>query len=302
MTTDYHKPALLNQCMDGLRINPGGVYVDATFGGGGHARELLRLLDERGRLIAFDQDEEVVQQLPEDERLVFVRSNFRYLTNFLKYHHVEKVDGILADLGVSFNHFDSPERGFSFRFGEQLLDMRMNRKGRQKAADILERYTEEQLADLFFHYGELQHARRIASAIVKARRQTDVTTASGLMAVVEPLLKREEVKKELSKLFLALRIEVNDEMGALRKFLLQCPGVLKPAGRIAVLSYHSLEDRLVKNFFKSGNFEGKIEQDFFGNRKTPLRPVNNRVIVPDENEIADNPRARSAKLRVAELI
>jgi 16S rRNA (cytosine1402-N4)-methyltransferase len=301
MAAEYHIPALLTQCMEGLCIKPDGVYVDVTLGAGGHAREILKQLGERGKLIALDQDEEVVRNLPEDERFIFERGNFRFLTNYLKYHRIEKVDGILADLGVSFNHFDSPERGFSFRFGEQKLDMRMNRKARLKASDVLENYTEAQLADVFYHYGELSNARRIATAIVKARRQTDITTAAGLTEAVEPLLKKEDVKKELSKLFLSIRIEVNDEITALRKFLSQCPEVLKPSGRIAVLSYHSIEDRLVKNFFKSGNFEGKVEQDFFGNRKTPFRLVNNKVIVPDESEIAANPRARSAKLRVAEL-
>jgi len=306
MATEYHIPALLTQCMEGLHIKPDGVYVDATLGGGGHASELLKRLGKQGKLIAFDQDEEVTsnpstQNLLTDKRFIFVRSNFRFLTNFLKYHQIEKVDGILADLGVSFSHFDSPERGFSFRFGDQKLDMRMNRQARLKASDMLENYTEAQLADLFYYYGELPNARRIAAAIVKARRQTDVTTAAGLTEVIEPILKKEDVKKDLSKLFMAIRIEVNDEMTALRKFLLQCPAVLKPAGRIAVLSYHSLEDRLVKNFFKSGNFDGKIVQDFYGNKLVPFRLVNNKVIVADESEIAANPRARSAKLRIAEV-
>ena len=306
MAAEYHIPALLNHCIEGLNIKPDGVYVDATLGGGGHAREILKYLGEKGKLIAFDQDEEVMQNLlndkiAEDERFTFVRGNFRFLINFLRYHRIEKVDGILADLGVSFNHFDSPERGFSFRFDEKL-DMRMNRKARLKASDMLENYTETQLADIFYHYGELSNARQIAAAIVKMRRQTDITTTTGLMKTVEPLLKKEIAKKELSKLFLAIRIEVNSEMTALRKFLSQCPEGLNPKGRIVVLSYHSLEDRLVKNFFKSGNFEGKVEQDFFGNRKSPFRLVNNKVIVPDDKEIAANPRARSAKLRIAELI
>lgn len=296
----YHIPALLKDTIDSLNINPDGVYVDATFGGGGHAREILNRLGPDGRLIAFDQDEEVIQNIPDDPRIIFVRSNFRYLTNFLKYHQIEKVDGILADLGVSFHHFDDPQRGFSFRFDGEL-DMRMNQRATGKASDMLEKYSEEQLADVFYYYGELSNARKIAAAIVKARENVKIKTISTLLEILSPFLKKDKQKKETAKVFQAIRIEVNKEMDVLKKFLVQSQYVLNPEGRLVILTYHSLEDRLVKNFFKSGNFEGKVEQDFFGNRLSPFRLVNNKVIVPDEEEIARNPRSRSAKLRIAEL-
>ena len=300
METVYHIPALLQQCIDGLDIKPDGVYVDATFGGGGHAREILKQLGPKGKLIGFDQDEDVIRNIPDDPRFLFVRSNFKYLVNFLKYHQIERVDGILADLGVSFHHFDDSNRGFSFRFNGEL-DMRMNQKAPVKASDILERYSEKQLADIFYYYGELANARKIAATIVKARENVKIKTTAKLLEVLEPLFKKDKQKKEMAQVFQAIRIEINNEMDALRKFLTQSQKVLKPGGRLVILTYHSLEDRLVKNFFKSGNFEGKIEQDFFGNRKTPFRLINNRVIVPDEEEMANNPRSRSAKLRIAEF-
>jgi 16S rRNA (cytosine1402-N4)-methyltransferase len=286
--------------MEGLNIKPDGIYIDATFGGGGHAREILKQLGPKGRLIGFDQDEDAIRNIPNDPRFLFVQSNFKYLTNFLKYHQIEKVDGILADLGVSFHHFDDSQRGFSFRFDGEL-DMRMNQKASLKASDILEKYSEKQLADVFYYYGELSNARKIAATIVKARESVKIKTTTALLEILEPLFRKDKQKKEMAQLFQSIRIEVNDEMDALRRFLTQSQKVLKPGGRLVVITYHSLEDRLVKNFLKSGNFEGKVEQDFFGNKKTPFRLVNNKVIVPGEEEVANNPRSRSAKLRIAEL-
>lgn len=297
----YHIPALLNPCMEGLDIKLDGVYVDVTFGGGGHSREILKRLGDNGRLISFDQDADAIRNVIDDDRFTFVRSNFKYLSNFLKYHGVEKVDGILADLGVSFHHFDDSSRGFSFRF-DGKLDMRMNAEAGLKASDVLESYSEEQLADVFFYYGELKNARRIASVIVKSREEKKIETISHLLDLLEPLMGKDRQKKDLAKVFQALRIEVNKEMDVLKRLLVQAQNVLKPGGRIVVLTYHSLEDRLVKNFLKAGNFEGKVEQDFYGNRLSPFKLVNNKVIVPDAEEIERNPRSRSAKLRVAELI
>ena len=297
----YHIPALLNPCMEGLDIKPDGVYVDVTFGGGGHSREILKRLGDNGRLISFDQDADAIRNVIDDDRFTFVRSNFKYLSNFLKYHGVEKVDGILADLGVSFHHFDDSSRGFSFRF-DGKLDMRMNTEADLKASDVLENYSEEQLADVFFYYGELKNARRIASVIVKSREEKKIETISQLLDLLEPLMGKDRQKKDLAKVFQALRIEVNKEMDVLKRLLTQARNVLKPGGRIVVLTYHSLEDRLVKNFLKAGNFEGKVEQDFYGNRLSPFKLVNNKVIVPDAEEIERNPRSRSAKLRVAELV
>jgi len=300
METVYHIPALLPQCIDGLEIKPDGIYVDVTLGGAGHSKEILKHLGKNGKLIGFDQDEDAIRNIPNDPRFIFVRGNFKHLTNFLKYHGIEKVDGILADLGVSFHHFDNSQRGFSFRF-DGNLDMRMNQKAPVKASDILEKYSEKQLADIFFHYGELANARKIAATIVKTRENVKIKTTATLLGILEPLFKKDKQKKEMAQVFQAIRIEINNEMEALRRFLTQSQTVLKPGGRLVILTYHSLEDRLVKNFFKSGNFEGKVEQDFFGNKKTPFRLVNNKVIVPDEEEIANNPRSRSAKLRIASL-
>ena len=295
----YHIPALLDACIDGLALRPDGTYVDVTFGGGGHSRAILDRLGEGGHLYAFDQDEDACANRIDDPRFTFVRSNFRFLKNFMRYHDVEQIDGLLADLGVSFHHFDASERGFSFRL-DGALDMRMNRRARTTAADIVEEYTQEQLADMFYLYGELRTARRIAEAIVSARRVQKIATTARLVDVVMPYIDRRQEKKELAQLFQALRIEVNHEMEALRRMLLSASELVRPGGRIAVLTYHSLEDRLVKNFFKTGNFEGRAEKDFFGRIEAPLRPVNNKVIVPDEEEVARNPRARSAKLRIAE--
>lgn len=301
MANVYHTPALLYPCMEGLSINPSGVYVDVTFGGGGHSREILSRLNERGRLFGFDQDLDAMQNIVDDKRFTFVRSNFRYISNFLEYYGVEKVDGILADLGVSFHHFDESDRGFSFRF-DGKLDMRMNQKATQTAAEVLNRYSEERLADIFYYYGELKQARKIASAIEARRKNEKFDTISDFVSVVEPWVGKDKQKKILACLFQALRIEVNREMDVLKKMLESSLSLLNPGGRLVVLTYHSLEDRLVKNFMKSGNFEGKVQQDFFGNRISPFRLVNNKVIVPDDTEIAMNPRSRSAKLRIAEFI
>ena len=297
----YHTPALLYPCMEGLAINPSGIYVDVTFGGGGHSREILSRLGSEGRLFGFDQDLDAMQNIIDDARFTFVRSNFRYISNFMEYHGVDKVDGILADLGVSFHHFDESGRGFSFRF-DGKLDMRMNQHAVMTAADVLNRYTEEQLADLFYYYGELMSARKIASVVVARRAEKKFEMISDLVNIVEPLVGKDKQKKNLACLFQALRIEVNREMEVLKKLLQSSLNLLNPGGRLVVLTYHSLEDRLVKNFMKSGNFEGKVEQDFFGNRMSPFKLVNNKVIVPDCEEIEQNPRSRSAKLRIAEFL
>ncbi len=301
MEPTYHIPALLQPCMEHLDIKPDGIYVDVTFGGGGHSKEILRRLGPKGRLVSFDQDSDAQRNLVDDPRFTFVCSNFKYLQNFLEYHNIDKVDGILADLGVSSHHFDEQSRGFSFRFDAEL-DMRMNTKARQKASDLLNSYDEAKLADVFFFYGELKNARKLATTIVKKRESEPIKTTGDLLRLVEPLFGQDRQKKEVTKVFQALRIEVNQEMDALKRMLEQTTNVLKPGGRLVVLTYHSLEDRIVKNFMKSGNCEGKVEQDFFGNRNTPFKLVNNKVIVPDDQEIADNPRSRSAKLRAAELL
>ena len=297
----YHIPALLDACMAGLAVQPDGTYVDVTFGGGGHSRAILERLGDKGRLYAFDQDEDACVNRIEDNRFTFVRSNFRFLKNFMRYYDVDSIDGLLADLGVSFHHFDASERGFSFRF-DGALDMRMNRRPRTTAADIIESYTQEQLSDIFYLYGELRSARKIAGAVVSARRVQKIDTTTRLVEVVSPYIDKRQEKKELAQLFQALRIEVNQEMEALRRMLLSACELVRPGGRIAILTYHSLEDRLVKNFFKTGNFEGRVEKDFFGRIESPLRPVNNKVIVPDDDEVIRNPRARSAKLRIAEKL
>lgn len=295
----YHVPALLTETIEGMNIRPDGVYVDVTFGGGGHSKAILQHLGGNGRLFGFDQDVDAVANIPDDSRFTFVRSNFRYLKNFLKYHGVEKIDGLLADLGVSSHHFDEAERGFSFRFDGEL-DMRMNVAARTTAADVLANYSEEQLADVFYLYGELHNARKIARTIVLKREKEPIVRISQFVEVLRPYFSREKEKKDMARVFQALRIEVNSEMKVLEEMLMQCVELLAPGGRIAVLTYHSLEDRLVKNFFRSGNFEGKLEKDFFGNVIAPLRVVNNKVIVAGDEEIAMNPRARSAKLRIAQ--
>jgi 16S rRNA (cytosine1402-N4)-methyltransferase len=297
--SEYHVPVMLQACMDGLVLKPNGIYVDVTFGGGGHSREIIKHL-KKGKLYGFDQDEDAEQNIPDDPRFVFVRSNFRYLSNFLKFHGETQVDGILADLGVSSHHFDDNERGFSFRFEEGALDMRMNQKAGLKASDIVNTYSEEKLATVFYQYGELKNSRKIASALVQARSEVRIETVADFLEVIRPFFFREKEKKDMARVFQALRIEVNQEMQALEEMLLQSLEALKPGGRMVVMTYHSLEDRLVKNFFKTGNFEGKSEQDFYGNFLTPFKLINNKVIIADEEEQARNPRSRSAKLRIAE--
>ena len=295
----YHVPVLLKESVDGMNICPNGTYVDVTFGGGGHSREILSRLEKDGRLLGFDQDEDAERNIVDDPRFIFVRSNFRYLHNFLRYHDIEKVDAILADLGVSSHHFDDSERGFSFRF-DGALDMRMNKRAGLTAADVVNTYAEERMADIFYLYGELKNSRKLASVIVKARANGQIKTIGEFLEIIKPLFGREREKKELAKVFQALRIEVNQEMEALKEMLTAATEALKPGGRLVVITYHSLEDRMVKNIMKTGNVEGKTTQDFFGNLQTPFKLVNNKVIVPDEEEIERNPRSRSAKLRIAE--
>lgn len=296
----YHVPVLLNESIDGLNICQGGVYVDVTFGGGGHSREILRRLGAQGRLYSFDQDADALQNVPEgDERFTFVQSNFRYLSNWMRYYGEEEVDGVLADLGVSSHHFDDEQRGFSFRF-DAPLDMRMNQKASHTAADIVNGYSEERLADVLYLYGELRNARRIAAALVRARQSHPIATTQQLSDAVAPVIGREREKKELAKVFQSLRIEVNHEMEALKEMLQAAVNVLRPGGRLSVITYHSLEDRIVKNFMKTGNAEGRMNQDFFGRIDAPFRLVNNKVLVPTDEEQASNPRSRSAKLRIAE--
>lgn len=294
----YHVPALLNESIDGLKVLPSGIYVDVTFGGGGHSREILNRLGDNGRLLGFDQDEDAVANIIPDNRFTFVRSNFRYLKNFLRYHGISQVDGVIADLGVSSHHFDDSVRGFSFRFSGDL-DMRMNRGASLNAADILNDYQEDKLADVFYKWGELKNARRIASSVVEYRAKKKIEKTDDLLEIVSPFTRRDKERKILAQTFQALRIEVNGEMDALTEMLMQSLDVLKPGGRFSVISYHSLEDRLVKNFFRTGNFEGNLVKDFFGNPLTPFEVINRKVIIPSDEEQKSNPRSRSAKLRIA---
>ena len=283
----YHVPVLLKESVDGLNIQPGGIYVDVTFGGGGHSREILSRLSEGAHLYSFDQDADAERNVVANPNFTFVCSNFRYLKNWMRYYGVDGLDGLLADLGVSSHHFDDESRGFSFRF-DSPLDMRMNKRAGKTAADIVNEYDEAALADLF------------AAALVKARAAQKIETTKDFMAAVEPLFKREREKKDMAKLFQALRIEVNHEMDALKEMLRSATELLKPGGRLSVITYHSLEDRIVKNMMKAGNPEGKVEQDFFGRIETPFKLINNKVIIPDDEEQERNPRSRSAKLRIAE--
>ncbi len=303
MTAAYHTPVMLRESIDGLNIcAAGGVYVDATFGGGGHAREILRRLDAvgGGHLYAFDHDEEARANVPASAHLTFVHSNFRYLRNWMRYYKVPAVDGILADLGVSSHHFDAAARGFSFRY-DAPLDMRMNQHCRRTAAHLLAEETEEALADIFYHYGELRMARRIAHAVVQQRQRTPLLTSYDLLRATESLFAREREKKEVAKMFQALRIAVNDELGALAALLTAAPSLLRQGGRLVVLTYHSLEDRMVKNMMKTGTADGNNEGDPYGRRAAaPLRMVTRRALQPSTAEQRDNPRARSAKLRIAE--
>lgn len=295
MNEVYHIPAMLKETIEGLNIKPDGTYVDVTFGGGGHSRAILGHLGRLGHLYSLDQDKDALTNAIDDPKWTFVHSNFRYLRNWMDYYGVTAIDGILADLGVSFHHFDCPERGFSFRFSAPL-DMRMNQTAKRTAADIVNTYSEEELAQLFWLYGELKNGRTIARNICKTRTQTPILRTEDLVAASRIPA---EMTKELARLFQALRIEVNDEMGALRDMLVAARDLLTPGGRIAVLTYHSLEDRLVKNFLRSGNLEGTIEKDFYGNNLSPFTLIEKgREASPEE--IARNPRARSAKLRIAE--
>lgn len=297
----YHIPALLNECIEGLSIKPNGVYVDATFGGGGHSRAIISKLGETGHLYGFDQDQDAMVNAINDPRFTFVYSNFAYITNFMRFYDVKQVDGILADLGVSFHHFDESDRGFSFRL-DGTLDMRMNQRGGKDARWILANYSEEQLSQIFYLYGELKNSRKLANAIVKFRQNKSINTTGELLDIVRPFIKPAQEKKELAQVFQALRIEVNNEIDVLKSLLSQTTKVLKPGGRIVILTYHSLEDRLVKNFLKSGNIEGNLEKDFFGKINSPFKLINNKVIVASNEEVERNPRARSAKLRIAEKL
>ena len=314
----YHVPVLLKESVDGLNIKPGGIYVDVTFGGGGHSREILSRIGTKGHLFSFDQDADAennifesedndinntdtqkARRFVDDSRFTFVRSNFRYLKNWMQYYGIEHIDGLLADLGVSSHHFDDESRGFSFRF-DAPLDMRMNKRAGKTAADIINEYDEEQLADLFYLYGELKNSRRIAATLVAARKQAFIATTSHFIRAVEPLFSREREKKDMAKLFQALRIEVNHEMTALKEMLTSATALLTHRGRLSIITYHSLEDRIVKNVIKTGNIEGKVNQDFFGRIESPYKLINNKVITPSEDELSINSRSRSAKLRIAE--
>ena len=314
----YHVPVLLKESVDGLNIKPGGIYVDVTFGGGGHSREILSRIDTKGHLFSFDQDADAennifesedndinntdtqkARRFVDDSRFTFVRSNFRYLKNGMQYYGIEHIDGLLADLGVSSHHFDDESRGFSFRF-DAPLDMRMNKRAGKTAAEIINEYDEEQLADLFYLYGELKNSRRIAATLVAARKQAFIASTSDFIRAVEPLFSREREKKDMAKLFQALRIEVNHEMTALKEMLTSATALLTHGGRLSIITYHSLEDRIVKNVMKTGNIERKVNQDFFGRIESPYKLINNKVITPSEDELSINSRSRSAKLRIAE--
>lgn len=296
--SEYHVPVLLKESIEALDINPDGIYVDVTFGGGGHSRAILEKLSTRGHLFSFDQDLDAMKNAFQDDRFTFVRSNFMYLKNFLKYYGVEKIDGLLADLGVSSHHFDDEERGFSFRFNAPL-DMRMNKSTSVSAADVLNTYPESKLTNIFSLYGELSNAKKIAHTIVQKRNDNPIVDTNQLLDIVKPYFMREREKKDLAKLFQALRIEVNNEMMVLRKMLNQTAEVMNSNGKLVVITYHSLEDRIVKNFIKSGNCEGDIQKDFYGNIISPFKALNNKVITPSEIEMNANPRSRSAKMRVA---
>lgn len=297
----YHIPVLLNESINGLNINPEGTYVDVTFGGGGHSKEILNHLNSAGHLYSFDQDKDAEQNILPNSNFTFVRSNFKYLKNFMMYHEEPQIDGLLADLGVSSHHFDDSTRGFSFRFNG-LLDMRMNQSSGQTASDILNNYTEQSLANLFYLYGEIKNSRKLAYTITKYRKEKEFSSIEDFVEVIKPLFGPQRLKKELAKVFQALRIEVNSEMDALSEMLTSATELLKPGGRIAIITYHSLEDRLVKNFFKTGNLEGKLNKDFYGNILSPLKAINNKVITPSEKELTNNTRSRSAKLRIAEKL
>lgn len=295
----YHVPVLLYESINGLNIQPDGNYVDVTFGGGGHSKKIVNFLTGQGHLYGFDQDADAEQNIINNPHFTFVRSNFRYLKNWMRYYKVKKIDGLLADLGVSSHHLDDETRGFSFRF-DAPLDMRMNKREGETAADIINEYEEKELADIFYLYGELRNAKKIAALLAQNRKRQRIETTQDLFKAVEPLFKKEREKKDMAKLFQALRIEVNHEMDALKEMLAAATEILKPGGRLVVITYHSLEDRIVKNVMKAGNCEGKVDKDFFGRIDTPYILINNKVITPSEEELTANPRSRSAKLRIAE--
>ena len=296
--TQYHTPALLQACIDGLQIDPSGIYVDATFGGGGHSSAILRNL-QSGHLFGFDQDDDALNNAPEDEKFTFVHHNFRFLKHFMRFYNVEQLHGILADLGVSFHHFDTAERGFSFRY-DAKLDMRMNRRATLTAEKVINEYAPEQLIEIFKTYGELRNARKLAQVILQTRNKERIKFTGQLKEIIAPLFPRKAENKFLARFFQAIRIEVNQEIPALKSLLSDGTRLLKPGGRFAIITYHSIEDRIVKNYFKSGNMEGIIEKDFYGNPIVPFKVITRNVIVPDEKEIKNNPRSRSAKLRIAE--
>lgn len=296
----YHTPVLLKESINGLQIKPDGIYVDVTFGGGGHSREIIKHIN-KGKLVAFDQDNDALPNLIDDKRFIFINHNFRFLKNFLKYHEIDQVDGLLADLGVSSHHFDDPERGFSFRFDGEL-DMRMNQSAKISAKNVVNEYEEGHLANIFWEFGELRNSRKLAKAIVDQRGSKKIETVKEFTNVLMPYLPKHAEYKFLAKVFQALRIEVNREIEFLKEMLFQMIEVIKPGGRLVVITYHSLEDRIVKNFIKNGLFEGEVEKDFFGNIEVPFKAVNRKIIVPGEAEIKENNRARSAKLRIAERI
>jgi len=297
---EYHQPVLLKECIEGLNIRPDGIYVDLTYGGGGHSREILKRL-KKGRLIAFDQDAEAESNAMKDDKFIFIRSNFRFVKNWLHFHRIEMIDGALADLGVSSWHLDQPERGFSFRFNS-ILDMRTNRDAKLTAADILNTYNSEDLADLFRNWGEVRNSAKLSSSIVNYRKDRTINNVNDLLSAINDYLPIHNQQKYLAKLFQALRIEVNDEINALSEMLEEITGLLKSGARFCIITYHSLEDRLVKNLFKSGNLDGNIEKDFYGNPHLLYHQINRSVIEAGENELKNNPRARSAKLRIGEKI
>ncbi len=298
--TTYHVPVLLKQSVGGLVVTPDGVYADATFGGGGHSREILSGLSDKGHLYGFDQDADAMANALSDSRFTFVYSNFRYMRNFMRYYGVDKLDGILADLGVSWHHFDDAERGFSFRF-DAPLDMRMNQREGRSAADVLNDYDEESLARIFYLYGELQCGGRLARAVATARAKSRIERTGQLCSIAEPLIGRERVRKDMAKVFQALRMEVNHETDALQEMLQQAASLLRPGGRLVVITYHSIEDRMVKNVMRSGNVDGKVEEDFYGNRNVPYRMIG-KPVAADAEEQMSNPRSRSARLRIAERL
>ncbi len=296
----YHNPVLLKESVEGLNIKSDGLYVDVTYGGGGHSREILKHLTT-GKLYAFDQDDDAFANRITDEKLILIKQNFRYMKNFLKMYNALPVDGILADLGVSSHQFDEGSRGFSTRF-EGVLDMRMDQSGKETAADIINHYEEQALIKIFSEYGEVENSKRLAACIVKERAVKPIKTTEELKQAIISCTPKMKPQQYLAKVFQALRIAVNRELDVLQEFLMQCTEVLKPGGRLAVISYHSLEDRLVKNFIRSGNFEGKVEQDFYGNKLVNFKAVNRQIITPSEAELTDNSRSRSAKLRIAEKL